>query len=154
VHAGEVHGLVDLALVAGALAVGRHGDHVVAAHPGAHGNAHRVQHLRADRRRQAYQVVWRAAVVAGHLPAARGDVVALGQVGGDDVLGGHAEGDGGGDRAVVGRHPVLVAAHRPGDGHLGALVPLAGDDEGDLAGALHEPHALVHGARQQHLAVH
>ena len=39
VDAGEVHRLVDLALVGGALAELGHGHDVVAAHPGAHGDA-------------------------------------------------------------------------------------------------------------------
>src|SRR6266545_2465283 len=100
VDAGEVHGLVDLALVAGALAVCGHGHHVVAAHPGAHGDADRVKHLRPDRRRERDEVVRGAAVMAGHLATAGADVVALGEVGGDDVLDAHAERQGRCDRAV------------------------------------------------------
>ncbi len=154
VDAGEVHGLVDLALVGGALSEVGDGHHVVAAHPGAHRDAHRVQHLGADRRADAHDVVPRAAVVSRHLPPGGADVIALGQVGGDDVLRAHPEGHGRRDGSVEGRHPVLVAAHGPGHADLGALVALAGDDEGDLAGPLHQPHPLVDRTGEQHLAVH
>ena len=51
----------------------------------------RVEHLRPDRRAERHDVVRRAAVVARHLAAAGADVVGLGEVGGDDVLGAHAE---------------------------------------------------------------
>ena len=111
--AGEVHGLVDLALVGGALAELGHGHDVVAAHPRAHGDADRVQHLGAHRRAERHDVVRRAAVMAGHLAPAGADVVGLGQVGGDDVLGAHAEGHGAGDGPVVRRHPVLAPCASP-----------------------------------------
>ena len=127
---------------------------LVAADPRAHRDPDGVEHLRPDRRRQRDDVVRRAAVVAGHLASTGRHVVGLGEVGGDDVLGAHAEGHGRGDRAVVRRHPVGAAAHRPGGRDLRALVALAADDEGDLARALHEPHPLVHGAGEQHGAVH
>ena len=47
VHAREVHRFVHLALVGGALAEIRDCYDVLAAHPGPHGNAHRVQDLGA-----------------------------------------------------------------------------------------------------------
>ena len=151
---GEVHRLVDLALVGRALAEARLGHDVVAAHPRAHRDSDGVEHLRADRRRQRDDVVRGAAVVAGHLASAGADVVGLCQMGRDDVLGAHAEGQGAGDGPIERCHPVLAMAHRPRGRDLRALMALAADDECDLSGPLHQPHPLVHGAGEQHGPVH
>jgi hypothetical protein len=154
VHAGEVHRLVDLALVRGALAVLGHRHDVVAADPGPHGDPDGVEDLRSDRGAQRDDVVRRAAVVPGHLSATGAHVIALGEVGGDDVLGAHPERDRARDGPIERRHPVVMLPHRPGDADLRALVALARDDEGDLAGPLHEPHPLVDPTGEKHVAVH
>ncbi len=154
VDAREVHRLVDVALVAGAFAGVGHRDLVDAADLGRPGDPGRVQDLRGHRRRKRQDVAVAIAVVAGHLATAGAGVACLGELGEHDLARGHAEGDQARDGAVIGNEPVEALAHAIGDRDLRALVALAADDEGDLAGAVEDPHALVQRPRERHQPVH
>ena len=147
VDAREVQPLVEVALVARALAQLGDRDLVCAADLGGEGDAHRVQHLGRHGRALRHDVVDGRAVVAGHLAAAGAGVVGPGELGQHDLPRRHAEGHAGGHRAVVGHQPVVAPAQVEEEADLRALVALAADDEGHLAGAVQHPHALVEGAR-------
>ncbi len=154
VHSGEVQPLVEVALVAGALAELRERDLPRPPDLRRQRDPDGVQQLRGDGRARGQDVVLGRPVVAGHLPSAGGRVVGARELRHQDVARGHAEREDAGDRAVVRNEPVEAGPERRDDPHLRALVALAADDERSLAGAVEDPHPLVDRPGQRDEPVH
>ena len=154
VDRGKVERLVDVALVGAPLPHDRDRDLAGPTDLGGERDPHRVQDLGGHGRRDADEVVLKAAVVPGHLAAAGARIGGLRVLGEHQVTGAHPEGQTGGDGPVEGRDPVVTPLECPGQPDLRAFVALAADDERDPARAVQDPQPLVHGTCERDRPVH
>ena len=154
VDAGEVQGLVEVALGGGPVAEVAHRHLIAPALLGGQGQAHGMGDVGGDGGGAADDAQVLVAPVVGHLAPARAGVLGPGEHAQEHVVGRHAQGEDDAQVPVVGQHGVVTPADGPGRADLGAFVALGAHHEGGLPHAVEAPDLLVQQARQQDGAIH